>query len=192
MEIDNRKFLNLFNSDTLEKRHAIITQRKNIVLEETDPSSKMNVNILKNQGEIIQICLTNASTIRPPSGVSNSQICDYIILTVEDDVLYAILVELKLKLRDENKPYDQLKISRALLDYFLSAYEIEYDEKIDPEIRYVMIYEEEADTLDKQTTRAISSRRQVKKYGSMHINLLRAHNITIGECIEMHDPNGGK
>ena len=85
------------------------------------------------------------------------KICDYLLITCVNNTNYAIFIELKKTLGEEDKPYEQLRRSRPLLDYFLSACDVEYGEKgklqRKPEVRYVLIAERPGSRFDKQYVR---------------------------------------
>lgn len=70
------------------------------------------------------------------------QICDYLLIGQSDGNDYAVFVELKKTLREEEKPREQLRRSLPLLEYLLSVCAVEYSSgKSNLTIRYVHIAE---------------------------------------------------
>ena len=81
-----------------------------------------------------------------------NQICDYLLIGQSDGSHYAIFVELKKTLREEEKPKEQLRRSLPILEYLLSACAVEYGstEKSNLTIRYVLIAEKENSRISKR------------------------------------------
>lgn len=156
-------------------------------LEEKGKNVNMEVIVDGIKDPIIQIRLAGTSKINHLSVLSNKVICDYILIASVNNTLYAIFIELKTKLENDDKPYEQLRVSRSLLDYFLSVYEIEHGIKINPEVKYALIYTKEEKNLNIQRIRSISHRKRyrkgIKKYKSIDIYLLKTTYLTIDECV---------
>ena len=79
------------------------------------------------------------------------KICDYLLIGQLDGSDYAIFVELKKTLREEEKPKEQLRRSLPILDYLLSVCAVEHGSgEHNLTIRYILIAEQSVDTLNKQ------------------------------------------
>ena len=80
------------------------------------------------------------------------KICDYLLIGQSDGNDYAIFVELKKTLREEeDKPKEQLRRSLPILDYLLSVCTVEYGSvEHNLTIRYILIAEQSINTLNKQ------------------------------------------
>ena len=79
------------------------------------------------------------------------KICDYLLIGQSDGNDYAIFVELKKTLREEEKPKEQLRRSLPILDYLLSVCAVECgsgEHKLT--MRYILIAEQSINTLNKQ------------------------------------------
>ena len=95
--------------------------------------------------------LNHLSALKPVKDRWN-QICDYLLIGQSDGSHYAIFVELKKTLREEEKPKEQLRRSLPILEYLLSACAVEYGstEKSNLTIRYVLIAEKENSRISKR------------------------------------------
>ena len=80
------------------------------------------------------------------------KICDYLLIGQLDGNDYAIFVELKRTLREEeDKPKEQLRRSLPILDYLLSVCTVEYGSgEHNLTMRYILIAEQSINTLNKQ------------------------------------------
>ena len=80
------------------------------------------------------------------------KICDYLLIGQSDGNDYAIFVELKKTLREEeDKPKEQLRRSLPILDYLLSVCAVEHGSgEHNLTIRYILIAEQEINMLNKQ------------------------------------------
>ncbi len=79
------------------------------------------------------------------------KICDYLLIGQSDDSNYAIFVELKKTLREEERPKEQLRRSLPILDYLLSVCAVEYGSgEHNLTMRYILIAEQSINTLNKQ------------------------------------------
>lgn len=99
------------------------------------------------------------------------QICDYLLVAQINDSNYAIFIELKKTLTEENKPKEQLRRSLPLLDYLLSVCKIEFGNVPKVLIKYVIIAEKLNERLDKQRTR-VRPRRPLAKETHETIEIL--------------------
>ena len=80
------------------------------------------------------------------------KICDYLLIGQSDGNDYAIFVELKKTLREEeDKPNEQLRRSLPILDYLLSVCAVEHGSgEHNLTIGYILIAEQEINMLNKQ------------------------------------------
>ena len=87
--------------------------------------------------------LNHLSALKPEKDKWN-QICDYLLIGQANGRDYAIFVELKKTLREEEKPKEQLRRSLPILEYLLSVCAVEYGNgQSNLTIRYVLIAERE-------------------------------------------------
>ena len=87
--------------------------------------------------------LNHLSALKPEKDKWN-QICDYLLIGQANGSDYAIFVELKKTLREEEKPKEQLRRSLPILEYLLSVCAVEYGNgQSDLTIRYALIAERE-------------------------------------------------
>ena len=85
------------------------------------------------------------------------QICDYLLVANMDSKIYAIFIELKRTLTEEDKPKEQLRRSLPILDYLLSVCKVEFGSVPKVLTKYVIIAEKNKERLDKQPTRVTPS-----------------------------------
>ena len=99
------------------------------------------------------------------------KICDYLLIGQSGDSDYAIFVELKKTLRQEEKPKEQLRRSLPILDYLLSVCAIEHGGgEHNLTIRYILIAEQSIDTLNKQRVQGAEAEKvQEETYKSTQI-----------------------
>ena len=82
------------------------------------------------------------------------KICDYLLIGQLGDSDYALFVELKKTLREEDRPKEQLRRSLPILDYLLSVCAVEHGSRShNLTRRYILIAEQSIDTLNKQRVR---------------------------------------
>ena len=87
--------------------------------------------------------LNHLSALKPEKDRWN-QICDYLLIGQSNGRDYAVFVELKKTLREEEKPKEQLRRSLPILDYLLSVCAVEHGGgEHNLTIRYVLIAERE-------------------------------------------------
>ena len=100
------------------------------------------------------------------------KICDYLLIGQSDDSDYAIFVELKKTLREEEeRPKEQLRRSLPILDYLLSVCAVEHGSgEHNLTIRYILIAEQSIDTLNKQRVQGTEAEKvQEETYKSTQI-----------------------
>ena len=73
--------------------------------------------------------LNHLSALKPEKDKWN-QICDYLLIGQANGSDYAIFVELKKTLREEEKPKEQLRRSLPILEYLLSVLPVQIMEKM--------------------------------------------------------------
>lgn len=181
----NSRFEGLFNRETLDKSDVFIRRDSTITLKETARSSQMEVEIDGVHGDAVVIRLAGNSTVRPASALHDDfkKICDYIILTHIDGNFYAIFIELKTTLNEEETPYEQLFRSRPLLDYFLSVYKFEYEEVPILETRYILIYEKISKRMHKEGINPGLSWGMPWKHKTITVKRFPAPRVNISNCI---------
>ena len=147
-------------------REKFIQQRRaprgSVTLE--DSQSDMEVKLIRVPMPFLAIPMSSEPirgkrTNLDPSHLPASQdrsdlkkICDYLLIGQSDGNDYAIFVELKKTLREEeDKPKEQLRRSLPILDYLLSVCAVEYGSRgHNLTIRYILIAEQSINTLNKQ------------------------------------------
>ena len=82
-----------------------------------------------------------------------NKICDYLLITARDGTYFAVFVELKETLRENDDAREQLRRSLPILEYLRSVCAVEDLIKPDVAVRYVILASRDANRLDKQGAR---------------------------------------
>lgn len=144
-----------------------------------EPGAKMSVQITDIPPLITAIRLRKVSHLSCLKDGKLKQICDYLLITQINGNDYALFVELKKTLTEENKPKEQLRRSLPLLDYLLSVCRVECGNAPKVLIKYAIIAEKFSERLDKQKTRVTPSK-PVSKEKYKAINVLKFITPKIG------------
>lgn len=158
-----------------------------IDLEEKDGNVDMRVTIDGIDGAIAAIRMGKPSSVNHPELFKGgfTKICDYILFAYIDNIPYAIFVELKKTLdnRSADRACEQLFRSRPMLDYMLSAYNINFEDTCAPHVGYVFIYDQTSSYVAKDRTQPKRRRGEIRKHESIHVKLLPTPRVTIQEII---------
>lgn len=178
----NSKLESMIKENVLEKRGA---PGDIIKLKEKQGNVDMTVEVGGLKGDVTVIRLGSHRGEMPhhPSLRKGWDICDYLLITSADNKVYAVFVELKTTLDERNKPYEQLRRSLPLLDYFLSAYKVEYGNAKKLKIKYALIGQRPQLRLDKQHVRVQSSVLDRKLYESIEVKRFLGPRVLIRDLV---------
>jgi len=154
-----------------------------IVLEE---KKVMKVAVHGMSSEAVILCLMGINHLPFFKVETNlNKICDYLVIDTLDGKCYAIFIELK-KTLTGSRFKEQLRRSRPLLDYLIGVHNVEYEESdpCRPEIRYCVIGEKYAASLDKQRVRENSAPIQRHSYKYITIHQFLGSRVGIGANID--------
>ena len=170
---------NILKDDVLEKISRV---DKSVKLKE--PDADMSVQVTGISLSISTIIISKVGHLSCLKDGKLKQKCDYLLITKINDKNYAIFIELKKTLSEEDKPKEQLRRSLPLLDYFLSVCKIEYGNIPKVQLKYAIIAEKNNKRLDKQTTRVMPSKPVSKEnHKSIEVMKFITPKISISELV---------
>ena len=139
----------------------------------------MKVNITAYPASILSVAIGNG-----PNKVNHHpcltqvkdcdwrKVCDYLLIFELDAKLFAVLIELKKSLNEQDKGKEQLVRSSPILDYLLAVCRIELQGHINPVIKHVLIAEKSSEKLDKQPIRPRPQDVKETKYKTERIKIV--------------------
>ena len=146
----DRKLAKLLNQSALEPQEG-----GRIILEETDPNSKMKVALENLPVPILAVRVEKLSHLALKEGPWNQK-CDYLLFFASNDTDHVIFVELEKTLGNKRKSKEQLRRSLPFLEYLRSVCDVEHGLET-PQSRvsigYFLIGEKLSPRLDKHSVR---------------------------------------
>lgn len=176
---------------TLERRlnevlaQSVLESEKDdrIILRERQRDSRMIVTVSTPSISVAAIRLSKSSHLPVLKDGPWKRICDYLLVYAFDGIEYAIFVELKKTLSDDNGPKEQLRRSLPFLEYLSSVCDIEYGNETahsSMRIRYFRIGEKLSPRFDKQFVKVGPDRiLKREKYKSIAINTLVGSRVSL-------------
>jgi hypothetical protein len=141
------------------------------------------VDVSKLPSEAVVINLQRFGSL---SGVRNGpwkQRCDYMLVFRVDETDRVLFVELKKTLNgNENKGFEQLRLSLPLLKYLDSVCKLHFGiepDQLEPIVRYVLIGEQGSQRLDKQPVRA-AQLQYSEQHKGITVNILVGSRFGLG------------
>lgn len=123
--------------DTILQRD--LNEGDTIFLEEKDDNVDMTVEIVGVPETVVIVLPQEVEHLQCLARKGLKYICDYLLLFQSDDRYYAIFVELKKTLTDEDKPREQLRRTLPLLRYILSVFNVDSGSMLS-ESKFIMNY----------------------------------------------------
>ena len=111
------------------------------------------------------------------------RVCDYLLVYAFDGIEYAVFVELKKTISDDNRPKEQLRRSLPFLEYLRSVCDIEFGNETahsNVRIRFFRIGEKLSPRFDKQFVKVGPDRiLKREEYESITINTLIGPRVSL-------------
>ncbi len=154
-----------------------------ISLRERQRDSRMKVTVSTPSISVAAIRLSKSSHLPVLKDGPWKRICDYLLVYAFDGIEYAIFVELKKTLSDNNGPKEQLRRSLPFLEYLRSVCDIEYGNETahsNMRIRYFRIGEKLSPRFDKQFVKVGPDRiLKREEYENIAINTLVGPRVSL-------------
>ena len=154
-----------------------------IILRERHRDSRMRVTVSISSVPVTAIRLSKSSHLSVLKDGPWKRVCDYLLIYAVNGTNYAVFVELKKTLSDDNRPKEQLRRSLPFLEYVRSVCDIEYGNETvhsNVRIRYFRIGERVSHRLDKQFVK-VGPDRILKRenYENITINTLIGPRVSL-------------
>ena len=154
-----------------------------IILRERRRDSRMRITVSIASIPVTAIRLSKSSHLSILKDGPWKRVCDYLLLYVGDGIEYAVFVELKKTLSNDNRPKEQLRRSLPFLEYLHSVCDIEYGNETahsNMRIRYFRIGERFSPRFDKQFVKVGPDRiLKREEYENITINTLVGPRVSL-------------
>ena len=161
------------------------TQEGEVTLREHKANMKITLTGVSSTITTIRLSRTGHLSALASGGSGGwNQICDYLLIDDVGDKCHVILIELKKTLQeDTHKAFEQLRRSLPMADYLLSVCGVELRTSWLRTVSYVLIAEEQANRLDKQSVRPRPGLRKREPHKGIEVSVFVGATVNAADLV---------